>query len=173
LRSNLDQIFKSQHLYSLAENPSLDKVALLSNALSRELDQQLGREQYVRLSFIPNSYFFHAIKSPRVVWLRFSLQLLEIEGVRFTKGNGASPSARVHDNLFELSFDWETMRRFRGDYSDQMGPVDYPRNYQSDAPNFLEEKNTWNSEILVPRSLSTSFCDGVYDALSGVRILIP
>ncbi len=174
-RSNLEEILRSQCLYGKSVNPNLDRVRFLSDELSRDLDKFTRRDNLVRLSFIPNSWFFHRVRNTQdIIWLRFSLELLKTEAVHFVKGNGASTNVPVTDDISSLSMDWSTMRRFKGPYTDEIGPRTYRSHYKDegeDAAAFREEGATWNSEVMVENSLRLTYCDRVYDARTGAIIL--
>lgn len=171
---NLEGIVSSGYLYGRSVNPHLAGVNFLSDQISQEQDSRLGRDHLVRLSFIPNSWYFHRVNgTDRLIWLKFSLDFLKTETVHFAKGNGASANALMSDEISELAIDWATMRRFQGSYTDETGPKNYPRSFLNDGDDqvrFREESNTWNSEIMVENSLPISYFDGVYDARTGAKI---
>ncbi|MBK8361247.1 MAG: DUF4433 domain-containing protein [Comamonadaceae bacterium] len=171
---NLTQIAATGYLYGHSTNPDPSKVKYLSDDLSRELDHRFQRDHFVRLSFIPNSWYFHRVrKMHHLIWLRFSLDFLKTEEVYFSKGNAASSNVPISSELAELDIDWKIMNSFQGLHTDDKGPVNYPSSFlkeDDDPVAFRETKETWNSEVLVANHLSLSYCNGMYDARSGVKI---
>ncbi len=171
---NLKLIASSGYLYGPSKNPHIGLVKFLSDDVSREQDQRLLRNHFVRLSYIPNSWYFHRVRwSHNLVWLRFTLDFLKSEEVRFAKGNAASGSVHIRDDLPILELDWGLMKEFQGTYSDDVGPRQYPSRYPKDYEDqqlFREISDTWNSEVLVENSLPFAYCDRIYDARTGVRV---
>lgn len=176
---NLPWISHARFLYGKSVNPYKDETTYLSNEISQSQDQYLGLDHFVRLSFIPNSWYFQRVRNagtPGLVWLRFSLSLLETEEVFFMKGNGASSTGRMTPDLAELALDWEAMRKFQGPSNYDFGPRSYPSRYLvegEDSVAFCQERDNWNSELLVKHSLPIMYCDQVYDARSGKVISVP
>lgn len=149
----------------------------LANDLSRTYDVQLGREQYVRLSFIPNSYYFHRVLKElgwrNLVWLRFSLQALTLGDVFYSLGNAASGSVALQDNLPSMGMNWEMVKPFAGSHTDERGPTKYDQRYLKDGEDpvlFERTEKAWNSEILIKYFLPLEFCNGVFDCRNGERI---
>lgn len=173
---NLQMIANSGYLYGWSKNPNPNGVVLLSDELSRELDQRFQRAHFVRLSYIPNSWYFHRVRaSKKLVWLKFSLQLLASEVTKFSKGNAASGSVQLFDDLLGIGIDWAVLNEFQGIYNDAVGPRKYPSSYPiaGEVPRvFGTRRDMWNSEVLVESRLPLSYCEGVYDAQSGAKINI-
>lgn len=149
----------------------------LANDLSRTYDVQLGREQYVRLSFIPNSYYFHRVLKElgwrNLVWLRFSLQALTLGDVFYSLGNAASGSVALQDKLPSIGINWEMVKPFAGSHTDERGPTKYEQRYLKDGEDpvlFERTEKAWNSEILIKYFLPLEFCNGVFDCRNGGRI---
>jgi hypothetical protein len=173
---NLQTIANSGYLYGWSKNPNPNGVVLLSDELSRELDQRFQRAHFVRLSYIPNSWYFHRVRwSKKLVWLRFSLQLFTTQVTKFSKGNAASGSVHLFDDLPNTGIDWAVLNEFKGNYNDEIGPRHYRTervDAVADSQVFTTRKEMWNSELLIENMLPLTYCDGVYDANSGAKINI-
>lgn len=146
----------------------------LANDRSRAYDVQLDREQYVRLSFIPNSWFFHRVRGLRqLVWLRFSLKVLTLGDVFYSLGNAASGSVALQDKLPSIGINWELVKPFSGPHTNERGPTKYERQYSNNVEDpllFERTKKALNSEILIKYFLPLEFCNGVFDCRNGERI---
>jgi uncharacterized protein involved in tolerance to divalent cations len=142
----------------------------LSNEISRNCDQNLGRSNYVRLSFIPNSWFFHRAKkifpSTRLAWLRFNLETLTSKGILYSSENAASAASQLVSDISLLSIDWSVVNNFDDRKRGDNGPTEYKTCY---SPN-LDQKKAMNAEILILAPLSLEFCTGAFDAITGNRI---
>ena len=174
---NLEGIQREQGLLSWAgvSARGIAGVFMVADDVSRRCDERLGREYYVRLSFIPNSWFFHRVRSKaRLVWMRFSLQALRLGEVFYSFGNAASSCASLQDDLRSLDINWRAVKLF-GDleYTDTKGPTRYPSRYRDqvdDPAVFNHERNSWNSEVLIKHFLPIDFCTAIYDSNSGKRL---
>lgn len=155
------------------EGPS-GTVWLHSSDESRRRDKSLGRHDSIRLSFIPNSFFFHrARQSGSLVWLRFSLAALSMGEVSYCHGNAASEYSYVSSRPDALGLDWEFLKSFSGCRSPDGPPVSYPTRYASewdDQERVRHENKTINSEVLVKHFLSLDFCTGIFNAFNGAEI---
>ena len=149
----------------------LTEIHMVANDLSRSCDERFGREQFVRLIFIPNSYFFHRVKNgSTLIWLRFSFQALMLGEVFYSLGNAASSAASPHQDLCSMAVDWNVVKPFEGPHSSQKGPTHYPVRYQhdgDDAALFKRLEDSWNSEVLIKHFLPIVFCTGAFDARTG------
>jgi hypothetical protein len=172
---NLSAIFREGGLYSSSGLEALrvsDRL-LVSGEFSRVCDEQLGRERFVRLSFIPNSWFFHRVRRPGLIWLRFSPKVLTLGEVSYSFGNAASGTARLKNDLCRLSIDWNAVKSFSGICRDDKGPISYPSRYPKDGEDILSfhiEKESWNSEVLIKHFVPLAFCDGIFNCSTGERI---
>lgn len=147
---------------------------LLSNAKSQILDKELNREDSVRLSFIPNSYFFHRVYGKQqLVWLQFSPLVATLGEILFCRGNGASPYASVHPELAPLDIDWTLLSTFNATINKDGGPAVYPQRYfnaydsHDTAENFGRHVN---SEVFIRHFVPFEFCTAIYDAQTGGKI---
>lgn len=143
----------------------------VANEHSRNRDIQLERENYVRLSFIPNSWFFQRVHKPgQLVWLRFSLSALLLGTTSYSPGNAASGFIALRNDLPRMNMDWEIVKQFSGPYTDDAGPTVYPNLYRDqvdDCGCFRKISNMWNSEILAEHFLPFEFCNGIFDCETG------
>jgi hypothetical protein len=175
---NIDGICREGGVYSwkgLTAHGILD-AHTVANDISRGCDERLGREEYVRLSFIPNSWFFHRAKdNAQLVWMCFSLDALNLGDVLYSHGNAASSDSLLQSDIRSMDINWKDVKSFSGSYSNERGPTKYPSHYQSQLDNptlFKKEKDSWNSEILIKSFLPLTLCTGVFDANTGERIEI-
>jgi len=147
-----------------------------ANEKSLSCDEQLGREDFVRLSFIPNSFFFQRLYRNtryRLVWLRFSTKALRLGEVSYCLGNAASSYSTPKDNLHSIGIDWRIVKQFSDRHTSEKGPTYYPRLYRDEVGDdmlFRKIKNTWNSEILIKHYLPLQFCTRIFDGRTGERI---
>ena len=178
---NLENIHHQGGLLSFAGLSPFGVCAhLVANDYSRSCDLRLGRECYVRLSFIPNSWFFHRVfykqsHQSGLVWLRFSLQSLALGEVTYSLGNAASSFVRLQNDLPYAGINWEGVRPFSGAHADNKGPTIYPSLYLDqvgDLVLFQQLCKMWNSEILIKHFLPLEFCSGAFDCHTGKIILI-
>jgi hypothetical protein len=172
---NLGAIFREGGLFSSSglEALGISDRRLVSGEFSRSRDEQLGRERYVRLSFIPNSWFFHRVRRLGLIWLRFSPKVLTLGEVSYSFGNAASGAVALNPDLRRLSIDWNAVNSFSGKYREDRGPIAYPSHYLregEDSFSFHLEKTSWNSEVLIKHFLPLVFCDGIFDCHTGERI---
>ncbi len=175
---NLELIRREGGLISWAGLSSLGITDAHSVAddVSRSCDVRLGRERYVRLSFIPNSWFFHRVRqqSP-LVWLRFSVQALTLGEVSYSLGNAASGFIALQEDLPSMRMNWERVKSFSGTHTDNKGPTIYRRlfpEHVGDPILFKQISNLWNSEVLIKHFLPLAFCNGVFDSRTGESIQI-
>lgn len=150
---------------------------MVADDISRSCDERLGREYYVRLSFIPNSWFFHRVRwqTRRLVWMRFSLQALSLGEVFYSFGNAASGYVSLQDDLRSMGINWEAVKSFSDFHTDEKGPTRYPSRYMNQGEDpvvFKNESDSWNSEILVKHFLPLCFCTGIYDSNTGERLQV-
>jgi len=175
---NLKSIRREGGLVSWAGLSALGVTGahMVANAISRSCDERLGRERYVRLSFIPNSWFFHRVRGQReLVWLRFSMQALALGEVSYSFGNAASGFIVLHDNLQSMGMNWKMVKPFSDQHTDEKGPTLYQSLHQNqvgDPALFRQISNAWNSEILIKHFLPFVFCTGVFDSQTGESIQI-
>lgn len=175
---NLAVIRREGGLYSWAGLGALGirDAHMMANDYSRSCDTRLGREQYVRLSFIPNSWFFQRVRwSRQSVWLRFSLKALTLGEVAYSLGNAASGFVPLQGNLPAMGVNWDMVIPFAATCSDDRGPTQYPRLYEDqvgDHALFRQISNAWNSEVLIKHFLPLEFCNGVFDSRTGEPIRI-
>jgi hypothetical protein len=175
---NLESIFREGGLYSWAGLDALGigDVQLVSNDNSRSCDARLGRERFVRLSFIPNSWFFQRVRSDRrLVWLKFSLSALKLGEIKYSFGNAASEFVSLQDEIQSKEIDWAMVTQFSAPCSEEMGPTRYATLYPdqvADPALFRKISNGWNSEALIKDFLPIEFCDGVFDSRTGKSIRI-
>lgn len=170
---NLALICRAGGLYSWAGLDALgiSDAYMLADDFSRNCDARLGRERYVRLSFIPNSWFFHRVRwRQQAVWLRFSMKALTLGEVSYSRGNAASGFVALQDDLRLMAVDWNMVTSFSAPHSSDRGPTYYPRLYQDqvgDPMLFRQISNAWNSEVLIKHYLPLDFCTGVFDCRTG------
>lgn len=147
---------------------------MVADNISRSCDERLGREHYVRLSFIPNSWFFHRVRwQTRLVWMRFSLQALSLGEVFYSFGNAASGYVSLHDDLRSMDINWEAVKSFSDFHADEKGPTRYPSRYMNQGEDpmiFKNERDSWNSEVLIKHFLPVSLCTGIFDSNTGERL---
>jgi hypothetical protein len=175
---NLVPIRREGGLFSYAGLKALGiaDVHIVANDISRNCDERLGREHYVRLSFIPNSWFFQRVyrnSRCRLVWLRFSTQVLRLGEVSYCLGNATSSHSKCQDNLQSIDMDWKIINEFSGRHGDEKGPTQYPHLYRDevgDDMRFGQIRDAWNSEILIKHYLSLQFCTRIFDSSTGERI---
>jgi len=168
---NLENIFRVQGLLSYEGVEALiaadGEVWLSSNEESIRRDMMLRRQDTVRLSFIPNSFFFQRVRfKASLVWLRFSLSALSLGEVCYSQGNAASFSSNICLHPQALAIDWSSLVDFGGDCESGNPPVIYPKSYSTpfDDPDYVYyKKSSINSEILIKHFLSLDFCTGVWD----------
>jgi len=171
---NLDRIHHEGGLLSYSGLSAFGVCAhFVANDYSRSCDLRLGRERYVRLSFINNSWFFQRvykqIHQSGLVWLRFSLQSLALGEVTYSLGNAASGS-RLQNDLPYAGINWEGVRPFSGLHVDNKGEIIYPElhSYEiGDDVLFRQISKMWNSEILIKHFLPLEFCSGAFDCRTG------
>lgn len=173
---NLPHVFDSGGLLSyLALDATKVQVWLSSNNESIRRDKSLGRQDSVRLSFVPNSFFFQrASRNACLVWLRFSPAALSLGEVLYSRGNAASEFALLYSRPDALGLDWKLLKSFSGCQLENGPPLSYPAHYASEwnDPEDTRLKNaTLNSEILLKHFLSLDFCTGIFDVQS--RAWIP
>lgn len=175
---NLAVIRREGGLYSWAGIGALGigGVHMMADDYSRSCDARLGRERFVRLSFIPNSWFFQRVRWMRPsVWLRFSLRTLTLGEIAYSFGNAASGFVSLRDDIRSMGIDWNMVTPFAAQCSDDMGPTWYPQLYENqvgDPVLFRQISNAWNSEILIKHFLPIEFCDGIFDSRTGEPIRI-
>ena len=149
---------------------------MVADYFSRSCDERLGREHYVRLSFIPNSWFYHRVRfQTRLVWMRFSMHALSLGEVFYSFGNAASGNVSLQDNLSSMGVNWEAVKSFTDIHTDDKGPTRYPSRYPNqgeDPMTFKNESDSWNSEVLVKHFLPLGFCTGIYDSNTGEKLQI-
>lgn len=168
---NLPHIFYSGGLLSYLALEALVsenvQVWLSSNDESIRRDRSLGRQDSVRLSFVPNSFFFQrANRNACLVWLRFSPAALSLGDISYCRGNAASEFASMYSRPEALGLDWNLLKSFSGCQMENGPPLSYPAHYASewDAPEDTRLKSiTLNSEILVEHFLPLDFCTGIFD----------
>ena len=165
---NLAHIFEAGGLLSyLALVVENVHVLLSSNGESIRRDRSLNRQDSVRLSFVPNSFFFQrANRNACLVWLRFSLRALSLGEVLYSRGNAASEFSQLYLSPDALGLDWGLLKSFGGCRTENGPPLLYPTRYASewDEPEGVRlEKITLNSEILVKHFLPLDFCTGIFD----------
>lgn len=175
---NLEGILREGGLLSFVGLRSLDisDTYLVADDFSRSCDERLGRDRYIRMSFIPNSWFFHRVRHRTpLVWLRFSTKALTLGEVLYSFGNAASGAVTLQDDLRTLGIDWESVKSFSGSFTNEEGPTMYPSRYLidgEDALSFNKEKNSWNSEVLIKHFLPLEFCEGIFVCNTGKKIEI-
>jgi hypothetical protein len=175
---NLAVIRREGGLYSWAGLVALGirDAHMMADSFSRMCDARLRREQYVRLSFIPNSWFFQRVRySGQSVWLRFSLKALVLGEVAYSLGNAASGFVALQGNLPAMGINWDMATPFAAPCSDERGPTQYPRLYQEQVGDpilFRQISNAWNSEVLIKHFLPLDFCNGVFDSRTGEPIRV-
>lgn len=175
---NLATIRRVGGLYSWEGLDALgiEDVSMMADNVSRSCDARLGRGQYVRLSFIPNSWFFQRTRgSRRAVWLRFSVKALTLGEVAYSLGNAASGFVRIQSDLQLTEIDWNMVTPFSGQCSNEIGPTQYPKLYPEQVANpelFRQIKDAWNSEILIKHFLPIEFCNGAFDSRNGKPVLL-
>lgn len=175
---NLAPICRAGGLYSWAGIGAMGirDAFMVADDFSRSCDARLGRERYVRLSFIPNSWFFHRVRwHQQSVWLRFSLKALTLGEVAYSRGNAASGFVSLQDDLPSMGIDWNTVTSFAPPHTADKGPTYYPRLYQDqvgDPMLFRQISNAWNSEVLIKHYLPLDFCTGVFDCRTGEALNI-
>lgn len=175
---NLAVIRREGGLYSWAGLGALGirDAHMMANDISRSCDVRLGRERYVRLSFIPNSWFFQRVRySGQSVWLRFSLKALTLGEVVYSLGNAASGFVSPQGNLPAMGINWDMVTPFAAPCSDDRGPTQYRGLYEDqvgDHALFRQITNAWNSEVLIKHFLPLEFCNGVFDSRTGEPIRI-
>lgn len=175
---NLDLIRREGGLLSWAGLSVLgiNNAHLMADDFSRSCDARLGRERYVRLSFIPNSWFFHRVRrqSP-LVWLRFSAQALALGEIAYSLGNAASGFVALQQDLPSMGINWEMVMPFSGPHTNDKGPTIYRRLFPEQVGDpilFRQISNAWNSEVLIKHFLPLEFCNGAFDSRTGERIQI-
>jgi hypothetical protein len=174
---NLESIRRERGLLSWAgvSARGIDGVHMVADEFSRRCDERLGREYYVRLSFIPNSWFFHRVRNKtRLVWMRFSLRALSLGEVYYSFGNAASGYVSLQDDVRSMNINWKIVKSF-GDsgHTDEKGLTRYPVRYRSqvdDPAVFNNERDSWNSEVLIKHFLPIGFCTAIYDSNTGERL---
>ncbi|MFI3221664.1 MAG: DarT ssDNA thymidine ADP-ribosyltransferase family protein [Methylococcaceae bacterium] len=177
---NLDSIQHEGGLLSYSGLSAFGFCAhLVANDYSRSCDLRLGREYYVRLSFIPNSWYFQRIYKQShqsgLIWLRFSLQSLALGEVTYSLGNAASSYVCLQNDLPYVGINWKWVRFFSGRHVDNKGEIIYPGLYPYEVGDdvlFQQIRNMWNSEILIKHFLPLKFCSGAFDCHTGKIILI-
>ncbi|BAL23706.1 DarT ssDNA thymidine ADP-ribosyltransferase family protein [Azoarcus sp. KH32C] len=173
---NLQPICEAGGLLSYLALEALEgrTVWLQSDDESQRRDKSLGRQDSVRLSFVPNSFFFQRVhRHARLVWLRFSTAVLSLGDVSYCHGNAASDYSYVASRPDALGLDWDLLKSFSGCRSPDGPPMSYPKRYASewdDQERVRQEKKTINSEVLVKHFLSLDFCTGIFNALNGAQI---
>ena len=168
---NLNQILEAGGLISYMGLEVLvvqdAEVWLSANDESIRRDKDLGRQDSVRLSFVPNSFFFQrANRGQHSVWLRFSPLALALGEVSYSRGNAASEFSSLYNRPEALALDWALLRSFSGCHEQDGPPLSYPTRYASerDDPECVrQEKIMLNSEILVKHFLPLDFCNGIFD----------
>ena len=173
---NLEGIHRERGLLSWAgvSARGIANAYMVADDISRSCDERLGREHFVRLSFIPNSWFFHRVRGQtRLVWMRFSMQALSLGEVFYSFGNAASGYVSLQDDLRSIGVNWETVKSFTGFHTDDKGPTRYPSRYmnqEEDPTMFKNERDSWNSEVLIKHFLPVNFCTGIFDSDTGERL---
>lgn len=176
---NLASICRAGGLYSWVGLGAMGirDAYMVSDDLSRDCDARLGRARFVRLSFIPNSWFFHRVLWHRqLVWLRFSLKALTLGEVAYSKGNAASGFVSLQDDLPSMGIDWNTVTSFAPPHAADKGPTLYRTLYRDKVPDpilFDQISKAWNSEVLIKHYLPLDFCTGVFDCRTGEALNIP
>lgn len=176
---NLAPICRAAGLYSWAGLAAIgiNDAYMVANDFSRNCDARLGRERYVRLSFIPNSWFFHRVRwNHQAVWLRFSLKALTLGEVAYSRGNAASGFVSLQHDLLSMGIDWNTVTSFAPHHPADKGPTRYPTLYQDQVGDpllFHQISNSWNSEVLIKHYLPLDFCTGIFDCRTGESLNIP
>lgn len=176
---NLVPICRAGGLYSWTglDAVGISDAYMVADNFSRSCDARLRRERYVRLSFIPNSWFFHRVRwHQQMVWLRFSLKALTLGEVAYSRGNAASGFVSLQDDLPSISIDWNTVASFAPPHPTSKGPTHYPRLYQDQVGDpflFQQISHSWNSEVLIKHYLPLDFCTGVFDCRTGEAIKMP
>ncbi|MBO3714963.1 MULTISPECIES: DarT ssDNA thymidine ADP-ribosyltransferase family protein [Candidatus Accumulibacter] len=176
---NLAPIRRAGGLYSWAGLGALgiSDAYMLANDFSRSCDARLGRDRYVRLSFIPNSWFFQRVRwsCPQAVWLRFSLKAVTLGEVDYSLGNAASGFVALRDDLPSMGINWDMVTPFSPPHPCDKGPTRYPTLYPDQVGDpflFRQISNAWNSEVLIKHYLPLDFCTGVFDCRSGEALNI-
>jgi hypothetical protein len=173
---NLESIHRERGLLSWAgvSARGITNAYMVANDISRSCDKRLGREHFVRLSFIPNSWFFHRVRREiQLVWMRFSMQALSLGEVFYSFGNAASDHVSLQDDLCSMDLNWQVIRSFAGFHTDKKGPTQYPFRYmnqEEDPMIFKNESDSWNSEVLIKHFLPIDFCTGIFDCNTGKRL---
>lgn len=173
---NLEGIVREQGLLSWAgvSARGITDAYMVADDFSRSCDERLGREHYVRLSFIPNSWFFHRVRwQTRLVWMRFSLQALNLGEVFYSFGNAASGYVSIQGDLRSMGVNWESVKSFTDLHANEKGPTQYPSRYMNQGEDpiiFKNESNSWNSEVLIKHFLPIDFCTGIFDSNTGERV---
>lgn len=167
---NLPHIVESGGLLShLALAAMSAEVWRCSNNESIRRDRSLGRDDSVRLSFVPNSFFFQRVsvsQNPHLIWLRFSPKALSLGDVVYSRGNAASEFASLHYRPDALGLDWKLLKSFSGCLTENGPPLSYPKLYASeweDPESTRMKKITLNSEVMVKHFLPMKFCTGIFD----------
>lgn len=175
---NLNLIRREGGLLSWAGLSALgiNDAHLMADDFSRNCDARLGRERYVRLSFIPNSWFFHRVCwQSRLIWLRFSVQTLALGEIAYSLGNAASGFVALQEDLPSMEINWGMVMPFSGPYTNDKGPTIYRSLFPEqvgDPMLFRQISNAWNSEVLVKHFLPLEFCNGAFDSRTGESIEI-
>ena len=141
---NRDSIL--QHgLYSWVKAEKIEGAVLSSNMLSRNLDQDRGVADYVRLCFKPDHpMLFIAKKDGRIwnhIWLRVDLNALDVQGVKFCDTNAAKANADIRDTPEHIHFDIVLDRQ-----------VTY---FQLNT----QERSWFQAEVLVPSHIPPQFLE--------------
>lgn len=175
---NLKVIHREGGLYSWAGLGALGiaDAHMMADDYSRSCDARLGRERSVRLSFIPNSWFFQRVRWHQpTVWLRFSLKVLTLGEIAYSLGNAASSFVTLREDVRSLGIDWSMVTPFSSPCEDGVGPTWYPSLYENQVGDpilFHQISNAWNSEILIKHFLPIDFCDGIFDSRTGEPVRI-
>jgi hypothetical protein len=168
---NLEHICRARGLLSYEGVEALvepdSKVWRSSNEESVRRDRFLGRQDSVRLSYIPNSFFFQRVRfASDLVWMRFSLSALSFNEVFYSQGNAASEHTNLSLHPGALTIDWRLLAEYGGGSNISDPPFFYPKWHPTsfDDPEFVRyKKASINSEILIKHFLSLEFCTGVWD----------
>ncbi len=175
---NLAVIRREGGLYSWAGLGALgiSDAHMMADDFSRSCDARLGRERFVRLSFIPNSWFFQRVRwMSQSVWIRFSLRTLTLGEIAYSFGNAASGFVSLQNDIRSIGIDWNMVTPFAAQCSDDKGPTWYPTLYENQVGDpllFRQISNAWNSEVLIKHFLPIEFCDGIFDSRTGEPIRI-
>lgn len=180
-RANLQSIFDWNGIlsYEGVEAYIGQRVVFLSNEESYRRDRSLGRLSYVRLSYVPNSYFFQRVlkhSMADLVWFRFSPLLLSLGEVAYSEGNAASAYSDLRPSPLGLYIDWRELVRFGGIEGDERPPLIYPNTFNRFPEDREVEKQlsrSLNSEVLIKHFLPLEFCTGIWDARRGAPIPLP